>query len=153
MEYSGLRRDWDWDRVLGVLVAQVEAETLGARSWLRWGCRVRRREQSPTLGEHKLRTGQREKKGQRSLRGLVQRGCRRVRWRPWESKAGVRDLAWAEVRGQTRKMRRREPCEAERRSDLPKVTLTPLVSGRGCTCSSFVPPQSSYPSYRIQLSL
>lgn len=114
MEYSGLRRDWDWDRVLGVLVAQVEAETLGARSWLRWGCRVRRREQSSTLGEHQLRTGQRERKGQRSLRGLVQRGCRRERpWRPRESKAGVRDLAWAEVRRQTRKMRR-EPCKAER---------------------------------------
>lgn len=95
MDYSGLRRDWDWDRVLGVLVAQVEAETLGARSWLRWGCRVRRREQSPTLGEYRLRTGQRERKGQRSLRGLVQRGCRRVRpWRPDHGRARLVSGTW-----------------------------------------------------------
>lgn len=54
MEYSGRRRDWGWDRVLGVLVAQVEAEALGARSWPRGECRVRR-DQSATLGARQLR--------------------------------------------------------------------------------------------------
>lgn len=69
---------------------------------------MRKRKQSPQLGEHQLGSDQRERTEQRNCRRPVQWGWRRAQpWRPKEGEAGVliRVLGWAEVREKARKMR------------------------------------------------
>lgn len=66
MEYSGLRRQRGEDRALGILVVQVKAEAMGARSRPRGGCQVRRGEQITSRPE--------EAEGEGSLRGTCPEG-------------------------------------------------------------------------------